>query len=146
MTLPWWGWTILAAVLALAEMHVPGSYLIWIALGAAVTAGAHALFGFSLEGQVATFALASALCCGGGYFVYRRADAPQAEDSKLNRRDQMLVGGRGVVVVPIAGGQGKVRLGDSTWLAEGPDLEEGTPVVVRSVRGTRVVVEPLARA
>ena len=38
-------------------------------------------------------------------------------------------------------GEGKVRLGDSIWLAEGPALDEGTPVIVRSVRGTRVVVE-----
>ena len=34
---PWWAWIVLAGVLALAEMAVPGSYLMWIALGAAVT-------------------------------------------------------------------------------------------------------------
>jgi membrane protein implicated in regulation of membrane protease activity len=34
-----------------------------------------------------------------------------------------------------------VRLGDSVWLAEGPNLSEGTSVIVKSVRGTRVIVE-----
>ena len=35
----WWAWIILAGGLGLAELHVPGSYLMWIALGAAVTGG-----------------------------------------------------------------------------------------------------------
>jgi predicted membrane protein len=44
--IPWWGWAILAALLGLAEMHAPGCYLIWIALGAALTA---AVLGFPLN-------------------------------------------------------------------------------------------------
>ena len=68
---PWWGWAILAGVLALAELVFPGSYLIWIALGAGLTAAADAALGLSLEGELISFTLASALSCAGGYFVYR---------------------------------------------------------------------------
>ena len=83
---PWWGWVIVTGVLGLAELHLPGSYLIWIGLGAALTAGADAAFGLSLEGQIGTFALASALSCAGGYFVYRHFSRGQRSEMPLNER------------------------------------------------------------
>lgn len=140
--LPWWAWIVLAGLLALAELHVPGSYLVWIALGAAATSGVHAAFGASLEGQLATFATASAVSCLAGYFVYRRLDRRRRHgEDPLNQRHLAMVGERGRVCEAFANGQGKVRLGDSVWLAAGPDLADGTPVIVSGVRGTRLVVE-----
>jgi inner membrane protein len=145
MFIPWWVWVIVAGVLALAEIHAPGSYLIWIALGAAVTASAHAAWGLTLEGQLACFTLASAASCLAGFFVYRGLHGSRpADDRPLNQRELALVGARGTVCIALANGEGKVRLGDSVWLARGPDLPEGTPVVVRALRGTAVLVEPVA--
>jgi membrane protein implicated in regulation of membrane protease activity len=43
-------------------------------------------------------------------------------------------------------GTGKVRLGDTVWLAEGPDLPTGTAVIVKSVRRARVRVAPVDAA
>jgi len=144
---PWWGWTVVAAVLALAEMHVPGSYLIWIALGAAVTAAVTAFYvAASTELQVATFAIAAAICCFAGYFVYRRGDHRPVRATALNERGLALVGARGIVAAPIVNGEGKVRLGDTVWIAEGPLLAVGAPVVVSAVRGTRLVVIAAAEA
>lgn len=139
--MPWYGWAVLAAVLGTAEMHVPGAYLIWIALGGAATCGLDAFFNFSLEAQIFVFALASAISCAVGYFVYRHRDRPRT-GGVLNQRDLLMVGARGVVFADIVNGQGKVKLGDTVWIAEGPTLSEGEPVVVKSVRGSRVVVEP----
>jgi membrane protein implicated in regulation of membrane protease activity len=145
--LPWWGWVILAGVLAVAELHVPGSYLVWIALGAAVTSGVHAALGASLSGQLATFAAASAISCGLGYFVYRHFERPpRRHEAPLNERSLAMIGARGTVCEAFQSGRGKVRLGDSVWLAAGPDLAEGTPVVVSAVRGTRLVVQPAGSA
>jgi membrane protein implicated in regulation of membrane protease activity len=141
--LPWWTWVILAGVLGLAELHVPGSYLMWIALGAAVTAALDVLFELSLEGQIGSFAVASALSCLGGYFVYRRWRRTGAGEMPLNLRHQAMVGERGTVCEAFLSGRGKVRLGDGVWLADGPDLAEGTPIVVSGVRGTRLVVQAL---
>lgn len=144
MFIPWWVWVIVAAGLGLAELHAPGGYMIWIAMGAALTAFVHAGWGLSLEGQIASFAGASAACCLAGYFVYRRLYRSRTvDDMPLNQKDLAMLGARGVVCLAIAHGQGKVRLGDSVWLAQGPNLPEGTPVVVTSVRGTSVIVEPL---
>ena len=141
--IPWWAWTVLAALLALAELHVPGSYLIWVAIGAAVTAAADAIWGLTLSAQIAVFAASSGLSCLGGYFVYRRiiVDRRRLDAAPLNQRAMLLVGARGVVCTPFVGGCGKVRLGDTVWLAEGGDLAEGTSVVVTAVIGTRVRVK-----
>ncbi len=140
-TIAWWAWAIAAAVIGLAELHAPGSYLIWIALGPGLTAVVVALWDFSIAAQLGIFAAASAVSCIVGSFVYRRMTVPRRADTLLNQRNLQLVGARGVVCEAFAGGYGKVRLGDSVWLAQGPDLAEGTAVVVRSVAGTRVSVE-----
>jgi inner membrane protein len=54
-----------------------------------------------------------------------------------------MLGERGTVCETFVSGRGKVRLGDTVWLAAGADLAEGTPVVVSGVRGTRLVVEAM---
>jgi len=139
--LPWWGWIIASGVLGLGELHAPGAYLIWIALGAALTAAADAAFGLSLEGQLAVFVVISALSSVVGYFVYRKLYRPRRGELRLNERNLAMVGTRGVVCDAFVNGHGKVRLGDGVWLATGPDFAEGTPVVVSAVRGTRLFVE-----
>ena len=139
--LPWWAWIVLAGVLGLGEMHVPGAYLMWIALGAGLTGAADAAFGLTLAGQLAVFAAASALSCAAGFFVYRTMHRHQRGGVVLNARSQAMIGARGTVCEAFANGQGKVRLGDGVWLATGPDLAEGSSVVVSAVHGTRLVVQ-----
>ncbi len=139
--LPWWAWIVLAGVLGLGEMHVPGAYLIWIALGAALTGAADAALGLSLAGQLGVFAAASALSCATGFFVYRNLHHRRHGEVLLNARSQAMIGARGTVCEAFANGQGKVRFGDGVWLATGPDLAEGAPVVVSAVRGTRLLVQ-----
>jgi membrane protein implicated in regulation of membrane protease activity len=139
--MPWWGWIVAAGVLALSELHVPGSYLIWIALGAAVAGAADAAFDLSLAGQIAGFTAASAVSCLAGYFVYRKLGRRRRRELRLNERNLALVGARGTVCEAFVNGHGKVRLGDGVWLAAGPDLAEGTAVVVSAVHGTRLFVE-----
>lgn len=150
MEIPWWGWAVLAGLLALAELHVPGSYLVWIALGAALTSAADAAFGMRLEGQLGVFAAASAASCVAGYFVYRTLDRRRRGevpgDLALNERNLAMVGARGIICETILNGRGKVRLGDGVWLATGPDLAEGTPVAVTAVQGTRLYVEAIGRS
>jgi len=43
----------------------------------------------------------------------------------------------------IAGGRGRVRMGDTVWSAEGPDLPKGAHAKVMSTRGTVLIVEPV---
>jgi inner membrane protein len=141
VAIPWWAWVILAGILALAELHTPGSYLVWIAFGAALTSVVAAGFDVSVGGQVGSFAAASALSCIVGYFVYRRGHRARQGETLLNEKGLAMVGARGTVCEAFFNGRGKVRLGDGVWLADGPDLAEGVPVTISAVRGTRLVVE-----
>ena len=135
-----WVWAIGALFLALIELHAPGMYLIWIAAGAAVTALATLLLDLPPEGQLIVFAAAAPLTCMLGFFVYRRAMLQHHAARTLNERDRTLVGARGIVAEPIRDGRGKIRLGDTVWLAEGPDLPQGAPVVVTALRDTTAIV------
>ena len=138
--IPWWVCAGLAAAVALAEIHLPGGYFVWIAVGAALTAAVTAAgMAATLAAQLGVFVAATVLSCVAGYYVYGRIGL---SGSRLNQRNLLMVGDRGVVVVPIINRCGKVRLGDSVWLAEGPDLGAGKAVVVVGVRGTCVIVEP----
>ena len=140
---PWWSWIVLGGALGLAEMVVPGAYLMWIALGAAITAVTDAWFGLLLEGQFAVFAVATSISCIVGYFVYGSMQpSPQAEQS-LNDPHRAMIGARGIVYEAFSNGRGKVRVGDTVWLATGPDLAVGAPVVVGALDGTRLVVQEL---
>ena len=140
---PWWAWIAAGGGLALAEMAAPSSYLMWIALGAAITAIADAWFGLLLEGQLAVFAIATSISCVIGYFVYGSMQpSPQPEQS-LNDPHRAMIGARGTVCETFMNGRGKVRIGDTVWLATGPDLATGAPVVVSARDGTRLVVREL---
>lgn len=138
---PWWAWAALAAGLGLGELHVPGSYLVWVAIGAAVTAAIDAEWHMGLGAQIAVFVVAAAISCLEGWRVYGRLGLRPRRAAPLNERDLAVVGAHGVVSADFVDGRGKVRLGDSVWLAEGADLPEGAAVVVSAVNGTTLVVE-----
>ncbi len=135
-----WVWAIGALFLAIIELHAPGMYLIWIAAGAGITALAALVFALAPEGQFIVFAASSPLACIAGYFVYRHALHRHRAEPAPNQRERALIGARGVVAEPIRDGRGKIRLGNSVWLAEGPDLPQGAPVVVKALRDTTVIV------
>ena len=137
---PWWIWLIGGALAGLLELHVPGTYLIWVAVGAGVTALIDATLQPAIAVQIAIFIIACAVSCTIGYFVYRRASRSGQAEPLLNQRSKAMIGQKGVVSASIMNGQGKVRLGDTVWLAEGPNLPEGTAIVVTAVRGTAVIV------
>jgi membrane protein implicated in regulation of membrane protease activity len=51
-----------------------------------------------------------------------------------------MIGKTGVVLDAISGGQGRIKVGETTWRATGPDLPAGTKVkVVDQVPGGLVV-------
>lgn len=145
---PWtmnpWTWAIGALAIAVLEIFIPGNYLIWIAAGAAITALASFAFDLPLTTQSVIFIVASSAACIAGYFVYQKLITPRAGNAPLNQRELEMVGTHGTIFEAIVNGQGKVSLGDSVWLAEGPDMPIGAAVVVTALRGTMVIVAPRA--
>ncbi|MGE0767400.1 MAG: NfeD family protein [Hyphomicrobiaceae bacterium] len=61
----------------------------------------------------------------------------------LNRRADQLAGRVAVIAEAIEGGRGKIKLGDTLWVAEGPDLPVGAAVRITAAKLTILVVEPV---
>lgn len=136
-----YGWWILAFVLIGAELLAPGYFLIWIGFAAAAL-GVVTFFTpeLSLLVQAVLFAVLALISC----FIYWRFVRKVVNESSdrplLNRRAEQFIGQRYTLETAIVGGKGKVRIGDSPWLAEGPDLPAGAEVEVVGVDGTTVKV------
>lgn len=137
-------WLLAAAVLAGAELAVPGVFLIFLAIAAAITGVAVlALPDLSLLAELASFAVWSAVAVAIGRRWY--VDYPVATaDPHLNDRRARLIGQVVTVEQAIVAGEGRVRIGDGAWPARGPDLSAGTEARIVSIDNGVVMVEPLS--
>ena len=139
---PHWAWLALGLVLAAAEMAIPGLFLIWLA-GAAILTGLLtwvAPIGVPL--QVVVFAVLAIVGVFSGK-RYLRSNPVVPADPLMNDRGGRLVGEVVVVTHAIVEGSGRVKQGDSEWLARGPDAEPGTRMRVAGHDGVVLVVEHL---
>ena len=64
-----------------------------------------------------------------------------SEGDGLNRRGEALVGRVFVLDTPLEGGEGRLRVDDSSWRIVGPDTPAGTRMRVVRVDGATVVAE-----
>ncbi len=134
----WW-WLIAGVVLAIAEVILPGFFLIWIGVAAIVTGIATLALGLPFAGQFVLFAAlaVAAVYAGRRWFL---SNPITSTDPMLNDRAARLVGEQVVVTDAIVGGVGRVRVGDGVWRAHGPDAEVGTRLTVTGVdRGVLLV-------
>lgn len=136
-----WFWWIAAAVLLTGELIMPGFFLLWLAVAAGLTGIADWLFGFSWQGEIATFCgLAILSVLSSWRFVMSKRNM-QSDQPHLNQRQNAYVGRRTALMQPIVNGTGKVRFDDALWEVSGPDLPAGTQVIVTGVDGRVLTVE-----
>ena len=137
-----WYWWVLAAILLVCEMTLPGVVFLFLAIGAAASGVLLAVVpNTSLEAQLgvfAVFAVASALVLRP---TLRRLQQGQAANG-LNARGDSMIGQVFALDAPIVGGRGRVKLGDGSWTVTGPDMVAGAKVRVTAVNGTELKVEP----
>ncbi|MCC7050074.1 MAG: NfeD family protein [Alphaproteobacteria bacterium] len=139
-----WHWWILAGVLMVLEIVVPGVFLLWLGIAAAITgliAYAAPMLSWQWEGLI--FAIFSIIIVW-SWRAYLRRHPTETELPMLNRRGEQYVGRRLTLDEPIVNGRGQVKVDDSTWRVEGADLPAGTHVKVTGVKGTILVVERAA--
>jgi membrane protein implicated in regulation of membrane protease activity len=74
-------------------------------------------------------------------FVWAHPSILKTDQPDLNQRPAQLVGRVVVVEEAIVHGRGKVRIGDTLWLVEGPDTPTGTEVRVTAAHGAVLQVE-----
>lgn len=138
-------WLAAAVALGFAELLVPGVFLVFLALAAAITGVATlALPGLSPEAQLGAFAVWSAVTVLIGKRWYR--DYPvETSDPMLNDRVARLIGTTVVVTQAIENGRGRVRVADGEWPARGPDAAAGVRARITGAAEGHLIVEPLDR-
>lgn len=136
-----WAWIVLGLVLIGGEMLAPGVFLLWLGLAALLTGAVVGLTGIAWQGAWLVFAaLAVASVLIGRIVTRRKGEEPDAAQG-LNDRGRQLVGRVFKLETTMAGGEGRVRVGDSSWRIIGPELLAGAEVRVVRVEGATLVVE-----
>lgn len=146
--LGYWNWFFLGLVLMALETIVPGVHFLWFGISAVIV-GALAFLAaalghaelFTWPWQLVVFALIAVATV---FWVRRVARGEQAESDlpSLNIRGAQYVGRIVTVEEAIAGGRGRVRVGDTLWQAQGADAAKGASVRITGTNGTVLVVEP----
>ncbi|WP_417621450.1 NfeD family protein [Parasphingorhabdus sp.] len=135
-------WLGLAALLALAELFVPGVFLIWVAAAAAVTGLLSLFIDLTIAGQLTVFGLSTILAVLGGRRWYLTHNV-ESENPLLNNRAAQLVGKTVTIVEPISATGGRVKVADGVWPAKGPDMKKGAIAKVAAVEGGVLQLEAL---
>lgn len=137
---PHWTWLALGLVLAALEMAVPGVFLIWMAGAALITGLVTWVFPIGTAWQIVLFAVLAIVSVFSGK-RFLRSNPVVGADPKMNDRGARAVGEMVIVTHAIDGGGGRVKLGDSEWLAKGPDAAPGTRMRVAAHDGAVLMVE-----
>lgn len=139
-----WGWWVLGMVLLAAELVAPGVFLVWIGLGAIATGILSLLFwsaGFwGWQVQLLVFAAFSVAFTVTGRKIMK-SPSEASDQPLLNQRAASLVGRTATLQEPISEGRGRIRLDDTWWPVQGPDLPAGTRVRVAATHGRELTVE-----
>ncbi|MEN5082154.1 NfeD family protein [Bosea sp. TWI1241] len=136
-----WAWVVLGLVLIGAEMLAPGIFLLWLGLAALLTGLVVGLTALSWQGAWLVFAaLSIASVVAGRLITRRKEDEPDAARG-LNARGRNLVGRVFRLEQSMIGGEGRLRIDDSSWRIIGPDLLAGAQIRVVRVEGATLVVE-----
>ncbi len=140
-----WNWMILAAVLFVLEVIAPGIFLMWFGLAAAITGLLAFGLDISWQWQIVWFCLLS-LAAVLIALKYLRKHPLGSERPLLNERAVQHIGQNFDLIEPIVNGRGSVKIGDSIWRVEGPELPNGARVTVTGADGTVLKVVPAGGA
>ncbi|MFP3920327.1 MAG: NfeD family protein [Dichotomicrobium sp.] len=136
-----WAWLIFGVILLGLELLLPGFFLLWFGVAAAIVGVATLAFDIAWAWQVLLFGgLAVAVLVGAGRFW-----GGDSEDAnRFTDRARELIGQHFLLHHPIENGRGVLLVGDSQWSVRGPDCPRGVTVRVVGARGTFLLVEPVA--
>jgi len=143
-----WHWLGIGIILLTLEVAVGTFDLLWIAIGAFATA----LFALiapepigGWQGQLVFFGIVAIAFVLSGRTIFRGLRTRPSTHPNLNDRLTKMVGEHGEAATSFDDGRGKVKVGDSVWLAEqvgGSSIAVGDKVVVAGADGTMLKVKP----
>jgi len=144
--MPFWYWWVFAIALLTIELMTGSTYFLWPAIAAVVTGFSDIWpLGDSWQLQLVLFSILTvALSVAAPKYVKPWLHRSQADHLTLNERGAQKIGRRATVEDAFVNGAGKVRYGDTLWLAEsemGEDFAEGAQVEITRTEGTKLFVK-----
>lgn len=142
----WILWSILAAILIVAEIFTTGFVLLWFGIGALAAAFLAFVGVDSLVIQFMVFAVVSIALTAASRTIFLNYFSREKSGESLRSGVDALPGKIGTVVSSSAGAlqEGAVKVFGSTWTAYPaagePPLEAGERVCVESVEGASIYV------
>ncbi len=144
-----WHWLVIGVALLCIEIAAGTFDLLWIAVAALLTALATSLAPDLAPGwipQILIFAVAGVALVVLGRTVFAGLRGAIKVHPTLNKRTAALIGQHGAAAVDFVAGEGRIRIGDTTWIARslsGGGLKAGDAVVVEAADKTVLTVRPL---
>ncbi|OZN24993.1 hypothetical protein CFY87_06620 [Actinobacillus seminis] len=138
-----WHWVILGFVLLIAELMIPGVFLLWWGLAALITAGLMTFSSLSLIALTIIYALLALLLSLIWWKYQHSKDLSDQSYSSLNQRDHAMLKARGTVQEIAANGIGRGYFGDTTWRIQGKHLQVGDVIEVEAVAGITLQVRKI---
>jgi inner membrane protein len=137
-------WWIIAGALLLAEMAMPGFFMLWLAIAAVLTGIIDQLFHLSWTAEIACFAVLSFLSVMASWRFVMASRNMKSDSPHLNQKHTGFVGKTYILEKAIINGSGKIKVEDAIWDVDGPDLPKGERVKVLAVDGLRLTVEKMS--
>jgi inner membrane protein len=141
LSLGYWGWFILGAVLLVLEIMAPGTFMLWLGLSAFLVGLISLAVDWSWQYQFVAFAVFAIVALPLWRRLGARAKAP-TDQPFLNRRADAFIGRVFTLERPIIGGSGTIGIDDTVWRVIGPDCPSGSRIKVAAVDGATLRVEP----
>lgn len=140
--LVYWHWFALALILGITDVIVGGNFFfVWCGASATLV-GVILLIFPSLGGEYQFLIFGIGVMMSLVFWrQYVKSHSQGQETSTLNRRSAQYIGRVFTLEEAIINGRGKVRVDDTLWRVEGPDLPVGQKVKVVSVDGVVLKVE-----
>ena len=144
-SMPFWYWFVLAVVLLIVEISTGTTYFLWPAAAATLVG---LLDIWPLDGnwrvQLLIFAVVTVfLTVFATPKVKPWLHKSQKDHPNLNERGAQKIGARVKVEDAFVAGEGRVRFGDSVWLAAsetGANFDKGAEVKITRVDGAKLYV------
>ncbi len=144
VTVEFWHWWILACVLLVLEMLVPGIIFLWLAIAAAISGIVLlAVPSISPELQLIGFGVLSVISVLAGRRVLRPGRSGTS-DEDVSSASSSLVGKTAILTEKTVNGQTRQSVYGSSWLLVAErDLPKGQKVRVSAVSGSKLLIEPI---
>ncbi|WP_109427336.1 NfeD family protein [Aggregatibacter kilianii] len=131
-----WHWLVLGFILLIAEIAIPGVFLLWWGLAAIVVAGIMKLFpDLPLSSLAVIYAIIAMILSVIWWRYQHGKDQADQSNRALNQRNHAMIGSRGQVLEMAENGIGRGAFGDTTWRIKGHGLSVNDIIEVTGVDG-----------